>query len=54
MGACWQVTDAVFWLLALAAQLPVAGALWLAGGLLNPSNPFGAFIRDLVRWRKTG
>jgi hypothetical protein len=41
----------VFWLLALATQLPVAGALWLAARLLNLSDGFGAFIGDLVRWR---
>jgi hypothetical protein len=50
----WWISEMLFWLLALAAQLPVAGALWLWGRLLNRSDTFGAFIGDLVRWRKTG
>jgi hypothetical protein len=44
----------VFWLLALAAQLPAASVLWLAGRLVNPSNTFGAFIGDLIHWREAG
>jgi hypothetical protein len=51
MSVCWRVTDAVFWLLALAAQLPTAGALWLAARLVNLADTFGAVIGDLVRWR---
>jgi hypothetical protein len=39
------------WLLAMATQLPVAGALWLAARLLNLSEPFSPSIVDLVRWR---
>jgi hypothetical protein len=50
----WRAVEMVFWLLALAAQLPVAGALWPWGRLLNRSDTFGAFIGDLVRWRKAG
>jgi hypothetical protein len=50
----WWALDTLFWLLALAAQLPVAGALWLWGRLLNLSDTFRAFIVDLIRWRNRG
>jgi hypothetical protein len=53
-GVSWWASDTVFWLLALAAHLPVAGPLWLAGRPLNLSDTFRAFIGDLVRWRKSG
>jgi hypothetical protein len=51
---CWRASDQVFWLLALATQLPVAGPLWLAARLVAPSGMYGSFIVDLVRWRQTG
>ena len=51
---CWGASDQVFWLLALATQLPVAGPLWLAGRLLNLADTFRCFIGDLVRWRNRG
>jgi hypothetical protein len=51
---CWWASEMVFWLLALAAQLPVAGALWLSSRLLNLSDTFRAFIVELIRWRKAG
>jgi hypothetical protein len=49
-----RVSEALFWLLVLAAQLPVAAALWLAGKPLDLSDTFHAYIVDLVRWRKAG
>jgi hypothetical protein len=51
---CWGASDQVFWLLALATQLPVAAPLWLAVRLVAPSGMFGSFIGDLLRWRQTG
>jgi hypothetical protein len=44
----------VFWLAALATPLPVAAPLWVTGWLLDLPDTFGAFIGDLVRWRKAG
>jgi hypothetical protein len=49
-----RATEAVFWLLLLAAQLPAAGALWLAAAVLRMSDPYPAYVRDLVRWRRSG
>jgi hypothetical protein len=50
--ARWTL-EAVFWLLLLAAQLPAAGALWGAAAVLRMSDPYRAYVRDLVRWRRT-
>jgi hypothetical protein len=49
-----RAVEAVFWLLLLAAQLPTAGALWLAAGLLKLSDPFRDYALALVRWRRQG
>jgi hypothetical protein len=49
-----RAVEAVFWLLLLAAQLPTAGALWLAAGLLKLSDPFGDYALAFVRWRRQG
>jgi hypothetical protein len=46
-----RAVEAVFWL-RLAVQLPTAGALWLAAGLLKLSDPFGDYALALVRWRR--
>jgi hypothetical protein len=54
VAASWWVFKAAFWLLALASQLPVASALWVSARPVNLAAPFGAFIGDLVHWRKTG
>jgi hypothetical protein len=51
---CWWTSEMVFWLLALVTQLPVAAPLWVTSRLLNRSDTFGAFIGDLVHWRKAG
>jgi hypothetical protein len=48
-----RATEAVFWLLLLAAQLPAAAALWLAAAVLRLSDPYRAYVFDLVRWRRT-
>jgi hypothetical protein len=48
-----RAVEAVFSLL-LAAQLPTAGALWLAAGVLKLSDPFRAYAAALVRWRRWG
>jgi hypothetical protein len=46
-----RAVESAFWLLLLACQLPVAGALWLPGRLLRLPDTFRAFALDLVRWR---
>jgi hypothetical protein len=47
-----RALEAVFWLLLLAVQLPTAGALWLAAGLLKLPEPFRDYALALVRWRR--
>jgi hypothetical protein len=49
-----RTVEAVFWLLLLAVQLPTAGALWLAAGLLRLSDPFRDYALAVVRWRREG
>ena len=49
-----RAVEAVFWPLLLAAQLPTAGALWLAAGLLKLSDPFRDYALAVVRWRRQG
>jgi hypothetical protein len=46
---CWRISETVLSLLALAARLPVAGALSLPGRLLNASKPFGTLHSALGR-----
>jgi hypothetical protein len=48
------ITETVFWLLLLAAQLPTVGVLWFAAGLLQLSDPFRSYAADLVRWPRWG
>jgi hypothetical protein len=46
-----RVVEAVFWLLLLAVQLPTAGVMWLAAGMLKVADPFRDYALVLVRWR---
>jgi hypothetical protein len=54
LSVCWWASELLFWLLALAVQLPVAGPLWLVGRPLDLADPFRQFIGDLIRWRRVG
>jgi hypothetical protein len=49
-----RTVEAVFWLLLLAVQLPTAGALWLAAGLLKLSDPFRDYALAVVGWLREG
>jgi hypothetical protein len=45
----FRIVEGVFWLLSLAALLPMASAQWLAASTVRSAAVFRAFVADL--WR---